>query len=229
MPWKKGSPPLYPIWMGMKQRCYNKKSTNFKNYGGRGIIVCEQWIDDYHQFSVDMGPRPKGMWIERKDNNGNYEPTNCYWATPIQQGRNKRNTQKVIIEGVNYKAIELAEKSGVKSCTIIRRAKIGLKYDDIVALDKVFYAKPPSNDHYDINILKKAARMAAAIKRSKTHCKYGHEYTPENTAWYYQKSSDCTFRVCRLCDMYRCRLRTRKKRHKRMQEKLTRLNAQNQG
>lgn len=83
--------PTYSSWAGMKARCLNSKQASFKNYGGRGIKVCERWMD-FRNFLQDMGERPEGMTIDRIDVNGGYEPGNCRWATSEQQASNKRNT-----------------------------------------------------------------------------------------------------------------------------------------
>jgi len=77
--------PLYATWSAMKYRCYNKKSPLFKHYGGRGIAVCDRWLDDFWVFVEDMGERPEGRSLDRIDNNGIYEPDNCRWATQTQQ------------------------------------------------------------------------------------------------------------------------------------------------
>lgn len=85
--------PTYRGWHGMRQRCANPKATGFKNYGGRGIKVCERWLD-FENFLADMGERPEGRTLDRFPNNdGNYEPGNCRWATSKQQADNKRREQ----------------------------------------------------------------------------------------------------------------------------------------
>jgi hypothetical protein len=83
---------IYNAWFGMIERCRNKKHKAYKNYGGRGITVCDRWCESVANFIADMGPRPSTRHtLDRIDNDGNYEPTNCRWATWDVQSRNKRN------------------------------------------------------------------------------------------------------------------------------------------
>lgn len=80
----------YTTWCSMKQRCFNPNTKQFDDYGGRGITVCDRWKDSFSNFVNDMGERPPGLTLERKNNNGNYEPDNCEWASRLDQGKNRR-------------------------------------------------------------------------------------------------------------------------------------------
>lgn len=87
----------------MKSRCYTKSNCEYKNYGGRGISVCDRWVASFINFIDDMGVKPSSSYsIERIDNNGNYEPSNCKWASKTEQSRNirVRKTNKLGIRGV---------------------------------------------------------------------------------------------------------------------------------
>lgn len=89
---------LYRLWMMMRDRCRNPKNHAYLDYGGRGIEVCERW-HKFENFYADMGERPAGLTLDRINNDGNYEPGNCRWATRAQQGRNKRNNHIVTVNG----------------------------------------------------------------------------------------------------------------------------------
>jgi len=83
--------PTYLSWVAMIARCTNEKHSHWKNYGGRGIAVCAPWRK-FENFLADMGERPAGLSLDRIDGNGNYEKSNCRWATRLEQNRNRRKT-----------------------------------------------------------------------------------------------------------------------------------------
>lgn len=114
--------PEYRIWTGIKKRCYNNKQKAYPNYGGRGIRVCDKWLNSFDAFFSDMGERPSARHsIERIDVNGDYAPSNCKWATPIEQANNKRVT--VRIDGIPI--AELSRETGIKHATLYARATVG--------------------------------------------------------------------------------------------------------
>jgi hypothetical protein len=84
----------FKIWLGIKTRCLNPHTKNWPYYGGRGISICKEWQDSFSSFFAAMGVCPPGLTIERIDNDGNYEPGNCKWATRAEQNRNKRDGRK---------------------------------------------------------------------------------------------------------------------------------------
>ena len=84
--------PLYNTWRNMMARCYNENNTNYHNYGGRGIKVCDRW-HDFFAFALDVGKRPKKLTLERIDNDKGYTPNNCCWTTMKQQSANRRRNK----------------------------------------------------------------------------------------------------------------------------------------
>lgn len=92
--------PYYETWRNMKQRCCNEKRKDYKNYGGKGVKVCDEWKNDFQQFCADMGTRPDGYLLDRIDYNGNYEPNNCRWVSVAKSSRNKSNNNYIELNGV---------------------------------------------------------------------------------------------------------------------------------
>lgn len=116
----------YHIWNSMKDRCFNSKSKSYPRYGGRGITVCERWRDSFTTFYADMGAKPgPGYSIERKDNDGDYEPNNCYWATPKEQNANKSTNVKVEHNGRLMIRKEYAKELGISAVTLSTRMNRG--------------------------------------------------------------------------------------------------------
>lgn len=162
---------LYSTWQGMLGRCRNPKNPQYKDYGGRGISVCERWKTSFQNFVNDMGERPEGHSLDRKNNDLGYSPDNCRWATKKTQQRNQTVTRKVLIDGTLHIAADLSESYGIKTDTIIERASKGMCFDDVVSKTK----------HHNLSGLSLGGKANGARQKNKTHCKYGHEFTTENT------------------------------------------------
>lgn len=127
---------IYCIWAGMLQRCYNKSANSYKIYGGRGITVCDEWIKSYFAFedwAVNNGYRDN-LTIDRIDNNGNYDPSNCRWATKKQQQNNRRNNVIVEVAGVQMTIAEAADKYGIERGKAYQRIKLGWTGDEMVGI-----------------------------------------------------------------------------------------------
>lgn len=130
--------PLYKTWAHMIDRCTNKHCVDFKNYGGRGISVCERWTfgngatTGLECFVSDMGDRPVGHTIERVDGNGNYEPGNCIWLPKADQARNRRGVKLVRMNGQVKTIPQWCAETGVPYFTAIRRVRRGWPPDKAV-------------------------------------------------------------------------------------------------
>lgn len=117
-------------WAKMRERCNNPAASCYKNYGGRGISVCERWMNSYPMFFQDMGyaPSPKHT-LDRINNDGNYEPSNCRWSNRYEQMRNTRRNHFVEFNGENKTLAEWEGITGIKYYTIIYRLKAGWSID----------------------------------------------------------------------------------------------------
>lgn len=115
--------PEYTAWLGMRGRCLNPNNKHFKDYGGRGIVICARW-DDFSAFLEDMGSRPSSKHsVERDAVNGNYEPTNCRWGTIAEQASNKRNSVKITAHGVTLTQSEWARRLGLNPSSMLERVR----------------------------------------------------------------------------------------------------------
>lgn len=137
---------IYGVWEGMKERCYNKNSKHYYNYGGRGIMVCDEWKNDpcsFVSWALETGYKD-GLSIDRIDNNKGYTPENCRWATRIQQQRNLRKTIKATINGVTKSYRDFCEELGISKKSIehiVERHKVS--YEEAFDL-KLNYVYNPS-------------------------------------------------------------------------------------
>lgn len=120
--------PEYNSWDKMLQRCENPKDNAFKNYGGRGIHVCQSW-HFFGNFIRDMGPRPPGTTIDRINNNGNYERGNCRWSTRKEQNRNRRDSNLVTYEGKTQTVGAWEEEKGMTPNSLRSRLRAGWTVD----------------------------------------------------------------------------------------------------
>jgi hypothetical protein len=116
----------FRIWNLMIQRCTNPGNGNYHYYGGRGIRVCDRWRESFGDFLADIGRAPSpGHTIDRIDNDGDYEPGNCRWATQSQQARNTRANHFVTHRGRTQTVIEWCEETGIKKNCLLTRLRRG--------------------------------------------------------------------------------------------------------
>lgn len=115
--------PAYISWISMKSRCTNPNWPGYERYHGRGIRVCERWMNSFVDFLADMGPRPPGTTLDRIDNDKGYEPGNCRWATSRQQAVNKSQTRILVHEGRSMSMVEWAEEIGINYSALQERIR----------------------------------------------------------------------------------------------------------
>lgn len=104
--------PTYKSWQAMIARCTNPKHPAYARYGGRGIAICPQWLASFEAFLADVGERPAGKTLDRKDPNKNYNPDNWQWSTPKQQQHNRADSMMVEIDGARMSVGQACEKTG---------------------------------------------------------------------------------------------------------------------
>lgn len=124
----------YMTWLNVKTRCFNPRGKRWQNYGGRGITMRPEWADSFEAFLADMGPRPAGHTIERIDNDGDYEPGNCRWASRLEQARNKRTTPLYEWRGQALPIGTIAKATGKNRDTLLGRMKRGMTLEEAVSL-----------------------------------------------------------------------------------------------
>ena len=128
--------PTYQSWQDMKQRCNNPNSQQFHNYGASGIRVCQRWMESFENFLRDMGEKPDLMTLDRIDNDGDYSPENCRWATKRQQSNNQRTTVNITLHGVTMCRRDWAKKTGLHETTIQYRMNAGWPIEDCLSTQK---------------------------------------------------------------------------------------------
>jgi len=112
----------YQAWLSMKGRCLNPRNKNYASWGGRGIKICERWTNSFETFLKDIGLRPSRKHsLHRKDNDGNYEPNNCQWATAKQQARSRRNNRLLTFDGKTMPMSAWADSLLISKGTLYRR------------------------------------------------------------------------------------------------------------
>ena len=124
---------IYNIWQGLLSRCYYSKNVAFKNYGGRGITVCEEWRNDFKAFynwSISNGYSEK-LTLDRINSNGNYNPSNCRWVSMKEQENNRRNNRLIFYKNKKYTVSQLAEKLNITSATLLWRLNNGWNEEEL--------------------------------------------------------------------------------------------------
>lgn len=183
----------YQIWCNMKQRCQNPNASAWKDYGGRGIQVCDRWRT-FENFLLDMGVRREGMTLDRyPDNDGNYEPGNCRWATRREQQNNRRVNRFITIGTTRMTVGQAAEKYGIPWKLLDARLKAGWPIERVIL----------SRKQPDYSGLSLGGPVSGAKRKARTHCPHGHPYAGDNL----RINSKTGGRECRACHADRERVR----------------------
>ena len=153
----------YYTWQAMKRRCCNEGDARYLDYGGRGITICKEWRDDYLNFLSDMGLPPSiSHQIDRKDNDGSYNPENCQWVTRKENARNKRNNRLIEIDGETKTLVEWSEISGVNYGTLKARIYRGVAPHLAIKKQKggKYIYSTPSGDFPSLSAAAKSFKMS---------------------------------------------------------------------
>jgi hypothetical protein len=124
----------YSSWIAMKQRCRDKNQKHYHDYGGRGIVVCDRWIDSFKTFLLDMGPIPSDKHsLDRIKTDGNYEPGNCRWSTTGEQNLNRRNTLSLKVDGQTKPLLTWCKELGIAYSCALGRLKSGYEPHEVIS------------------------------------------------------------------------------------------------
>lgn len=170
----------YYTWQAMKRRCNNPRDKRYDDYGGRGIKVCERWSSSYEAFLEDMGLPPSDKHqIDRINNDGDYEPSNCRWVDRVQNARNKRNTRLIFAFGESLTLAEWSERSGILQKTIEMRIKRGMTPEEAITSAKRLPGKVRriSTPHGEFESLSECSR-ALGIAVSTIHSRINSDTYP---------------------------------------------------
>lgn len=143
----RGATPEYSTWLAIKARCYNQNEDCYARYGGRGIRVCDRWLDSFEAFLADMGARPSSHHsIERKDVNGDYTSDNCCWETQTRQQRNRRNSMLITAFGLHLQINDFCEAVDGDRQLIRTRIQRGWSQEDAILRPRANNGGRYSND-----------------------------------------------------------------------------------
>jgi len=179
MPPQESSHPLWSIWYGMIQRCYNNKRSNYRYYGGRGIRVCARWFYSMDAFAQDMGPRPEGYQIDRTDNDMGYSPDNCRWVSTKVNTNNRRSNVHLTHNGETRTATEWADHLRISARVIQNRIHLGWTTEEVLG----FAERPPLaiSGHKHINFIASSGNWRVR-KRIKGKLRYFGTFTTLDVA-----------------------------------------------
>lgn len=130
----KSNTKIYQRWSSMKARCYCKSATNYSHYGGRGITMCDEWKSNFmnfYQWAIENGYK-EDLTIERIENNGRYEPSNCKWITMKEQNQNKSNRRIITVNGISKSQKEWANIIGISDVCIIHARQKGKNMEEYI-------------------------------------------------------------------------------------------------
>ena len=133
--------PEWNTWCSMKARCSNPNDPYYHCYGGRGITVCKEWQNSFSAFYKDMGPRPTGKTLDRKDSDKGYNISNCKWSTPKEQARNRTNSRSLTYKGKTQCVSAWEEQLKISHTTILYRLKAGWSIDKTLSTPARKYIK----------------------------------------------------------------------------------------